>query len=361
MKNKIVFFTNRMTKGGSERVISYLANGLCEEIDVDIITMTCAKSDYFLNEKVNHIPLEDKKAKNNHSIFTNIKRLKNLKKYIKQNQNATYISFVTLPSYIILLYRKLIKGKIIVTVRNDPKECHKHFYDKILVKLLYPRADAMVFQTKQAEEYYKNIRIKKSIILPNPINEKFLKEPYRGKREKIIVNVGRLIKQKNQILLIKAFAEVHKKYNDYKLFIYGTGKLENVLQDYINENNLHECVKLKGQNSKLEEEIHNKAMFVLSSDFEGMPNALLEAMSLGLPSISTKASGGGPETIINNYNNGILVSVGNEEELYKAMIYVIENTKESEKMATNAYNYCREKTPEQIINLWRSFIKEVNI
>ena len=136
---KIVFFTNRMTKGGSERVISYLANGLCNRHSVDIVTMTSAPSDYELYEKVNHIPMEKEQAKNNHSLTTNYKRLQNLKRYISENEDATFISFVTLPSYILLLLRRRIKGKIIVTVRNDPKASHRHFYDRWLVGQLYPQ------------------------------------------------------------------------------------------------------------------------------------------------------------------------------------------------------------------------------
>lgn len=176
--NKIVFFTNRMTKGGSERVISYLANGLYERYCVDIVTMTSAPSDYELSEKVKHVPMETGRAKNNHSLITNYKRLQNLKRYISENENATFISFVTLPSYILLWFRKRIKGKLIVTVRNDPKASHCHFYDKWFVKHLYPKADGMVFQTKEAQNYYEDIKVKNPVILPNPLNEKFDKLPY---------------------------------------------------------------------------------------------------------------------------------------------------------------------------------------
>ena len=359
MKN-ICFFTNRMTSGGSERVISYLANEFCKDYDVSILTMTCAKSDYYLDERVKHIPMEDKLSKNNHSILLNLKRINNLKKFIKENKEATYISFVTLPSYILLLFRKRIKGKIITAVRNDPKQMHKSLLDKLLVRTLYHKSDAFIFQTNEAKNYYigMGIDIKKQAILPNPVTEKFLKEPYVGEREKIIVNVGRLIPQKNQKLLINAFKIVKTCYPEYKLYIYGVGKLENKLNRLIQELQLQDSVLLKGNCKSLEDELYNKKMFVLSSDFEGMPNALIEAMSLGVPSISTDCSGGGARELLAD-NRGILVGFGDEKELANAMIKLIENEELCSMYSNNAYDYCKKNVPENIIKLWKDYITEV--
>lgn len=288
----IVFFTNRMTKGGSERVISYLANDLSKDHDVTILTMTSAVSDYFLEDNVKHSPLENKKAGNNHSVLVNISRVLMLRKYIKKHPNAIYISFVTLPSYILLLFRRLVKGPIIVTVRNDPEQQHKTVLDKYLVKLLYPKADAMVFQTREQAQFYKNITIKKQAVLPNPVNEQFIKKPYDGIRDKEIVTVGRLIKQKNQELLIKTFAKMSSDYPEYVLKIYGEGYLREFLEKLIKELQMEDRIFLQGSVSDLQSRIYKASAFVLSSDFEGIPNALLEAMALGLPVVSTNCSGG---------------------------------------------------------------------
>lgn len=360
---KIVFFTNRMTKGGSERVISCLANELCKNYDVDIVTMTCAPSDYKLKSNVKHIALESEKASNNHALITNLKRFKELRRYISYNEKATYISFVTIPSYIILLLRNMIKGKIIVAIRNDPKASHKHLYDKLLVKCLYPKADGFIFQTKEAMDYYRNICHKKQVILPNPLDKRFDKLPFTiggGIRRHEIVNVGRLIKQKNQKMLINAFCKILPRVPDFKLIIYGEGPLKEDLEKYICERGLKGKVLLKGAVHDLENRIYGASLFVLSSEFEGMPNALLEAMALGLPVISTDASGGGPRAIIRSGENGILVPTNDPDALADAILAVLCDQKFSEKIASNAHETVKLISSEASSEKWNQFISEVN-
>lgn len=356
---KIVFYTNRMTSGGSERVISYLANAFAEQHDVTIVTMTCAKSDYYLTDKVKHQSLENRPAKNNHSLFKNISRIYKLKRYIQRNPDALYISFVTLPSYILLMLEKYVKkGKVIVTVRNDPKASHKHWYDRLLVKWLYPKADALVFQTPEAEKFYDFIKVKSSVILPNPVNEKFMRTPYAGERKKEIVSVGRLIEQKNQKMLIDAFASIYKQFPDYCLKIYGEGYLRDKLQTQIKELKMESSIKLQGSVVDLQDKIYDAALFVLSSDFEGMPNVLLEAMSLGLPVISTKCSGGGPEMIINNGVNGLLTPIGDSKSMAEAIKKVLSDPLLAEKMSVNASRISERFSQEGTIKCWEEFLRQ---
>lgn len=358
---EIVFFTNRMISGGSERVISYLANELSKDNDVTILTMTSAKSDYYLCPKVKHTPLEDKPAVNNHSIIRNLSRVRKLQKYMQSHAGAFYISFVTEPSYILMLLKRCLnrEGRAIVTVRNDPKQQHKHLYDKLLVKILYPKADAIVFQTIEGEKYYSYIKIKKAAILPNPLNEAFIRLPYIGDRRKEIVNVGRLISQKNQKMLIDAFVEVHKEFPEYTLAIYGEGPLKNALNKQIEDLGLNDSISLKGAVANLQDVIYDASLFVLSSDYEGMPNALLEAMSLGLPVISTRCSGGGPETIIQNGKNGILVEINNKPQMVNAIKAVISDRKYANILSANAAKISEKYSPKATLEAWKKFIKEV--
>jgi glycosyltransferase involved in cell wall biosynthesis len=183
------------------------------------------------------------------------------------------------------------------------------------MKYLYKKADGFVFQTEDAAKYFEGIIKCDSKIIPNPINPKFIKEPYKGEREKNIVTVGRLESQKNQKMLIEAFGKIESKYPEYSLLIYGDGSKKEELQDLIKEKGLENKVILKGKIDDVENVIDKAKMFVLSSDYEGMPNALMEAMALGLPCISTDCPCGGPRYLMENGKSGLLVPVGNSDAM----------------------------------------------
>lgn len=133
------------------------------------------------------------------------------------------------------------------------------------------------------------------------------------KRE--IVTCGRLEKQKNHALLIQAFANVVKKYPDATLKIYGEGSLKEMLQNKINELNLQGKAFLMGATNHVEKILETADLFVLSSDFEGMPNALMEAMAAGVPCIATDCPCGGPRELFGDDLVKQLVKVDKEDEL----------------------------------------------
>ena len=125
--------------------------------------------------------------------------------------------------------------------------------------------------------------------------------------------------QKNFPLLIRAFAEFYQRHRDYQLVIYGEGEKRESLEKLIRELHLTGVVSLPGRREDLPEQLCSAAMFVLSSDFEGMPNVLLEAMCMGMPVASTACPSGGPEEIIEDGVNGLLVPVGDQKAMAEAM------------------------------------------
>ena len=249
------------------------------------------------------------------------------------------------------------KIPVILSVRNDPKEEYKNIKRKIFMKILYPLADGYVFQTEEAKEYFSLKIQRKSVVIPNPINEDFIVDkPYDGEREKTIVTIGRIEKQKNQKLLIDAFKEVLKTHGEYKLLIYGEGSLKGKLIKYVEENKMSNNVIFKGKTDNVKREIYKSGIFVLSSNYEGMPNALMEAMLLGVPCISTNCSCGGPRDLIENDENGILIEVNNVDQLIKAINKIIENRDYSKKISINAIKIQKKYDPVKIINLWKKYM-----
>ena len=182
---------------------------------------------------------------------------------------------------------------------------------------------------------------------------------YKEKRQNIIVSVGRLVEQKNHKFLINTFAKISKKYPDYKLIIYGEGILREELTDLIEKLNLKDKVILYGNASDIEEKIYDVKMFILPSIWEGMPNALMEAMALGLPCIATNCPSGGPEFLIQNDVNGKLIQCDNDKELEEAITKIIEDEEYAKKIGENARKIVERLNPNEINNQWENYIESI--
>ena len=353
-KKKVLFCLGSLDKGGTQRVVSNLANFFEQKnYDVGIITTKNSKPQYQLNKNISLFALDIKKKN------SNIKRLKILKRIVSQYNPTVIMSFQPEPSFRILFQHKK-NIPVIVSVRNDPQTEYKNKKRAIFMKWLYPKTDKLVLQTEEAKEYFKNIvPAEKLVVIPNPLNEKFVEEEvYTGEREKVIVTVGRLERQKNQELLIKAYKKLSETYSDYKLYIYGEGSQKQRLETIIEQLELQDKVILKGKVDNIEKVIKKAAMFVLSSDYEGMPNALMEAMALGIPCISTDCPCGGPKYLIDNQKNGILVPIGNEEAIEKAMEYMIKNPEQAKEMGKNALQIRERLNAEKICEEWNKLIEK---
>ena len=284
-----------------------------------------------------------------------------MKNIIKKNKPEIIVSFLPEPNFLNLILKSKFKIPIIISIRNDPKEEYKSNLYNRLMKKYYPQADAIVYQTEEAKNFFRNIIGNNVIqeIIPNPINEEFIERPYKGIRKKIIVTVGRLQEQKNHKLLIDAFEKVSNQIPDYKLVIYGDGNKKQELETYIKSKNLLDKVMLAGNTKEVKKHIYDASLFILSSDYEGMPNALMEAMALGLPVISTDCPCGGPKFLIDNGKNGILVKVKDVEAMSKAILKVLENKNYADYLSMNASKIAETLNPTKINNEWKKIIEKI--
>lgn len=357
---KLLFCLGSLGKGGAERVISNLCNNFKDKIDIVVATTITSDKSYSIPENVQIFSLDENNKTNENFLKRNSKRIKKLENVIKIEKPDLIVSFLPEPSFRVLLLKNKYKIPTIVSVRNDPKVEYKGYLNKIVAKLLYPKADGFVFQTEEAQQYFSKKIQKKSVVIPNPINSDFLITPYDGIREKEIVTVGRLTEQKNQKLLIEAFSKINNEFPDYTLSIYGDGHLKEELQNHINELRLENKVFLKGIIDNVKEEIYKKALFVLSSDYEGMPNSLMEALALGIPSISTDCPCGGPRFLINDNKDGKLVPVKNVELLSKAMEEVLKDKELQQQFSINSSKKMKEQLdPNIICEKWFEYIMKI--
>ena len=207
----------------------------------------------------------------------------------------------------------------VVSERSSPGTKAIKWTTKALSHALMNLCDGFVFQTKGAQSYYARRIQRKSVVIPNPLVVESLPAPYEGERDKRVVAVGRLIPAKNYPNLIRAFVAFHQAHPDHVLEIYGDGALKDDLATLVDRLHAQGYVKLMGPSGTVLEEIRTASLYVLSSDIEGLPYALIEAMALGIPCISTDCPSGGPKDLIVDGENGLLIPVSDHKALNHAM------------------------------------------
>ncbi len=342
---KILFTVASMAGGGAERVISILADHLVkQDYQVTIIMTAGDKVDYKLNPKIRVISIG---GTTGGSMIKRFKRMEKLRVLFKQNRDAVIISFGLGSNFYTAAAHLGLKNRLIISERNDPAACpHPHFRN-----MIFGCADRIVFQTRDALLCFPRKIQEKGVVIPNPVSEK-IAIPYGGVRKKTIVAVGRLEPQKNYPLLLKAFAAFHKKHTDYMLHIFGRGYLLEELQKLSQELAVTEAVVFEGYTQDVHEKILDAGMYVLSSDYEGISNALLEAMAMELPVIATDCPIGGSKLCITHGKDGLLVPVGDEKSMEHAMSTIADNDRFARKIGREAGKVRQRFSKETVMEEW---------
>ena len=344
---RLLMLITGMKSGGAERVMSTLCNELSLRHQVRLCIMKSIDSDYIISDRVEVIAGNVKgKSLIKSILFT--------KKMAEEWQPDVILSFMTKTNIIALLAKKIFRlnSPIIIAERANP------YHTKGLLKLardyLYRYADGATFQTQQARDYYNKIIKCMSIVVRNPLNPDFDIKPYNGVRECKIVSG-----EKNQELLIRAFNIIAPKYPDFNVEIYGDGPLRNKLSQIIEDLGLGKRVFLMGRKNNIENYIRDASIFVLPSNSEGMPNALLEAMALGIPSIATDCPIGGPSAIIEDGKNGILIPTNNEHALQMALECLMNDRQYADKLSKSAQLVSEDFNAQKVCSVWEKFLLKI--
>lgn len=228
------------------------------------------------------------------------------------------------------------------------------------MRFTYRFSDYAVFQLPSARDFFNEKVRSHSIVIPNPFIPKAVAINREHLEDKTIVSAGRLLdKQKDFTSLIRAFAAVHKRFPDYRLIIYGDGPSRSLYEEQISSLELNGFVSLPGFVDNVSEVIKDKAMFVLSSVFEGIPNTLLEAMSMGLPCIATNCSPGGAAFLINNGEYGVLLNIGDVDGMAESIMHFIVNPVEANELGVKAKESIGRFETEMILARWLQLFKNV--
>ena len=296
-----------------------------------------------------------------HSFFSQYHReIKVLKEKLKKDPETKVVSFLQPSVPMTLIATKGLPNRVIISERGDPKRLLKKRYGYNFIRKYYQRADAVVFQTNDAKAAYPDNISEKGTVIFNPINDK-LPEPYFGEREKYVTTFCRISRQKNLPVLVEAFAGFHKEFSDYRLRIIGEPQNDddraslNETKALADKLGITDYIDFMPFSAEVHGLIIRDAMYVNSSDYEGMSNAMLEAMAIGMPVVCTDCPIGGANAVIDNNENGILTEVGNATEMCEAMKKIAGDSEFANKLSHNAsqirYNLSLENTAKKWMEL----------
>ena len=345
-------------------MVSNLVNQLVDK-DYEIIAATQwqGENEFRLDERVRriHVGLKPADEKKNR-LLKILLRFHYLRKLVKAEKPDLVVSFTRRANYRAIIATLFLKVPLITAVRQDPKSYYNSTADKILVPLLYRLPEGCVFQTNEQMEYFPKVLQRKSRVILNPVNDKYLNVPAPAEREKTVVQSGRLVGFKNQEMLFRAFLRVHEKHPDYTLKLYGGDSFDGTkekLEKIIKDHQAEDYIKLMGACDDLEKELPKAAVYAFSSDYEGMPNALLEAMVLGMPCVATDCPCGGPATVMTHEKDGLLIPVGDEDAMTEGICRLIENRELAEQLGANARKLGDRINGPAILREWQEYMEKV--
>ena len=340
---------------GIEKMLTWVGNELAKNgSDITFCTLYDRERSEALNTAVKSIelaiPYEKSSIKRLFRLF--IINAKDIA-CVLRNKYDYVISFGDTSCVLLLFLRFIYKYKLIISERGDPSSNGSFMVN--LRRRLYRFFDMIVFQTEGAANLFNQCTRRKSVIIPNPISIPDIGWTIEAAKHKIS-NVGRIdFYQKRQDLLVIAFKEVLKMHPDFELHFYGSGADEEKLQKLVDDLYLQNSVFLHGAVKNVQSQIIDSSLFVLASDFEGIPNALLEAMALGLPVISTDCKPGGARMLIDG-TNGTIVPCGDPKALADAICETIESPERQIIFGKNARKCMEQYHPDIIMRKWTNLI-----
>jgi len=356
---KLFLYIDSMQFGGAQRVMNNLASYFVgrdyKVVLINDILPDSNAPEYDIDRRIKRYFLD---SGNDGGQNKNLFRIKKLRKLVIAEQPDVILSFLGPPNIRMLVATLGLKCRKIVSVRNDPYKEYGDGIKRIVARMTFRFADGCVFQTKDAAAYFPEAVQKKSRIIVNPVNEKFYHVSWTGSNKEIAV-VGRLQPQKNPLLALEAFKLIAPEFPEFKIVFYGDEELRDNIVAKGQEYGLEDRVIIYGKAADIENKLASSAIYVLSSDYEGMPNALMEAMAVGVPVISTDCPCGGPRFLIENSKQGILVPCGDVFAMASAMRMLLDNKEMSINIGKAAKKRANDFSNDVILKKWDDYFNEV--
>lgn len=368
----ILFLAISMNKGGAERVISILLKHLASNKNLKVYLIMMEKGiAYDLPSNIEPIILFDK-AKSGIRKFLELPFVAlKIARFAKKNQIDTIVSFLYRPNYINVMSKFFgFKGNSIINIRSTTSRyLNEGFLGKVnlfLIRNLFNKADLIISNSigvKKDLNNLMNIRTK-HISIPNPIDITKVKELENSNHRIIkqidenvnyIISVGRLIPLKRNKDLLLAFSSIHEQLDNTKLLLLGDGELKEDLIQYTKELNIVDNVIILGNVDNPFYYLKRSKLFVMTSELEGFPNVLIEAMACGIPVISSNCKSG-PAEILKNSKYGLLFDVGDIHSLSEKILKVMRDNELQIKLQRLSHQRALDYDVDKII---KRFEKEI--
>lgn len=361
---KVAFFYGNMLRGGAQRVICCLANDFVRRGDqVNILTLNDGETEYELDPgiKVTGLRVSGDSANKWESIRRFLNTERQISRWLAEEKPDAVLAFSSKLTVQLLLARRAGGCRVICSERTNPAFRSKGAADR-LESLLLPRVDGFIFQTERVKALFPERLQKIGAVIHNGLFSEDIPEEvtaFADRNHKAICAVGRLDNdQKAYDVMFKAFALFHENHPEHVLNIFGRGVDEPVLRQLIAQLGLEDRIILHGSQPHVIHEIKDMGMFVMTSRFEGMPNALIEAMACGLPCVCTDCDFG-PAELIRDGESGLLAPVDDAAAIAAAMGRIAGDAALAERLSRGALEIRRSHARDMICGQYRDYILRV--
>ncbi|TYA71867.1 glycosyltransferase family 4 protein [Seonamhaeicola marinus] len=359
VNKNIAFVIPSLGPGGAERVVVTLANRLCAKYNILLILLYKEHNilyDIDSRIKISYCAEYLKESTNFINAFKNNKRnISIISNFIKDYKINLLIGFTTTSNILSVLSAKRCRIPCIISDRSNPYATQLSSFWRLIRYLTYPRCNYLVVQSKLSLEFYKNVKLKKLKVLPNPLSENLTLKRKSSTKENIILYVGRLDSNKAQDVLLKAFSNLKETRKNWKLVLVGDGNKRKTYETLTKDLGIEDSVVFTGRINNPEIYYNKAKIFAFTSKSEGFPNALIEAMYFGLPCVSTDCPSG-PSELIEDNTNGFLIPVGDVLLLEQKLKTLIENEQLRNEMLQKAKSKGEEFHVNNVSDKWEKLI-----
>ena len=356
----VAFYIGSLNKGGAERVFVNLAEYfLSVGYAVTFITQYKYEDEYDLPEGAERVISDISEEECRGRIYNFCARILKLHGIIRRTDADLLMTTIGKANFMAVTCAAFLPTRVVVSIVADPPLEYPTRIMRILLQTLFGEADGIIMQTHRQQAFLRRGLRRVSVILPNSVSPAFVKERFDGERKHDIYVVGRMDGNKNQAMAISAFGKAATERPDFRLVVCGDGPDRGKLVELAETCGIADRVDFPGIVSDVPDRLYDAYAFLLPSDTEGMPNTLLEAMSLGLPCISTDCPCGGPAELIVNGENGILTGVRDTDAFAVAIRQIIEDPEYAERLGKAAYETMLGYRPETVNQRWREYFDSI--